>query len=102
MSVVPSNTGNTNSFALTTSWQRRAWKRPTCIRIQKWSGAYGAGGTLGLDPMDQWEGPDHINPNRTEASVTRWTQLTEQTPHLCEQAVVGTLAAASVCFFRWV
>ncbi len=37
------------------------WKRPTCTRIQRWSGARGADGIQALDPLDRWADRDRIN-----------------------------------------
>src|SRR5882724_9281006 len=65
MSVAPTSISNTNSFALTTGLQRRAWKRPTCTRMKRCSGAYGAGGMQALDPLDQWQGRGRIKQAQT-------------------------------------
>src|SRR4026208_1500977 len=67
-SVAPNSTSNINSIALTTGLQRRAWKRPTCTRMQKCSGAYGVGGMQALDPLDQWQGRGRIKQAPDSAS----------------------------------
>src|SRR6266550_7892842 len=106
MSVAPASISNTNSFALTTGLQRRAWKRPTCTRTKRCSGAYGVDGMQALGPLDQWQGRGRIKqaqtrPNRLVAQPADRRRQGTDIDYLPNAWVASLIVCWRIAFSFW-